>query len=118
MEQDMHGQKKRRKRTIEGFIDFDGTILRWRLLSEPQWSTEHQYKGLCIAVQVQDSSHRELILEYPFPTNKHGSPLPLPQGPNLSEKLVELDVRQAAASGWNPASRGKTFVYQVPEISN
>ena len=114
----MHGQKKRRKRTIEGFIDFDGTTLHWQLLSEPQWTTEHQYKGLCIAVQAEDSSHQALILEYSYPTNKHGSPLPLPQRPSLSAKLIEADVRQAAASGWNPASRGKALVYQVPAISN
>ena len=114
----MHGQKKRRQRTIEGSIDVDGTIMCWRLLSEPQWSTEHKYKGLCITVQVEDESHRELILEYPYPTNKHGSPLPLPQRPNFSAKTVEADVRKAIASGWNPISRGKTFVYHIPAISN
>jgi hypothetical protein len=114
----MHGQKKRRKRTIEGSIDVDGTIMCWRLLSEPQWSTEHGYKGLCITVQVEDENHRELILEYPYPTNKHGSPLPLPQRPNLSVKRVEADVRKTMASGWNPISRGKTFVYHIPAISN
>jgi hypothetical protein len=114
----MHGQKKRRKRTIEGSIDIDGTILCWRLISEPLWSTEHKYKGLCITVQAKDESQRELILEYPYPTNKFGSPLLLPQRPNLSVKTVESDVRQAIASGWNPVSRGKTFVYRVPANSN
>jgi hypothetical protein len=114
----MHGQKKRRKRTIDGSIEIDGTTLRWWLLSEPQWSTEHRYKGLCIAVRREDGSHRELILEYAYPTNNSGSPLPLPQRPRFSAKTIEADVRQAIAAGWSPISRGKTFIYHVPEISN
>lgn len=110
---EMHGQKKRRKRTIEGSIDLDGTLLHWRLLSEPLWSTEHGFKGLCIAVQAEDGSHRELILEYPYPANKFGT---LPSRPRFSAKTVEADVRQAAVSGWDPISRGKTFVYRVPKV--
>jgi hypothetical protein len=88
----------------------------WRLLSEPQWSTEHKYKGMCITVQVEDGSHRELILEYPYPTNKHGGSLPLPQRPNLSVKTVEADVRKAIASGWNPISRGRRSYITYPQF--
>jgi hypothetical protein len=42
----MHGQKKRRKRTMEGLIVVDGTSLKWWLVSEPQWTTEDGYIGL------------------------------------------------------------------------
>jgi hypothetical protein len=115
---EMHGQKKRRKRTIEGSMDMDGTILCWRLISEPLWSTEHKYQGLCVSVQPKDEGQRELIIKYPYPKNKHGSPLPLPQRPRISAKMIEADVRQALASGWIPVSRGKAFIYHVPEISN
>ncbi len=65
----MHGQKKRRKRSLDGSIAIDGVRFSWRLLSEPQWTSEHGYKGLCISVRTEDERHRELILEYPFPRN-------------------------------------------------
>ena len=91
-----------------------GVNLCWRLVSEPQWTTEHGYKGLCIAVRMEDGHHRDLILEYPFPkkSSSHGAPK-LPQRPKFSDKTIEADIRQAIALGWNPASRGKTFVFHV-----
>jgi len=42
----------------------------------------------------------------------------LPQRPKLSEKTIEAGIRQALAAGWDPESRGKTFVYNVPGNSN
>jgi hypothetical protein len=113
----MHGQKRRRKRTMDGSIEIDGVKLHWRLLSEPLLSTEHQYKGLCIAVQMEDDRHRELILEYAYPTNGYGSPLPLPQRPKFSAKTIEADARRAMLAGWDPISRGKAFVYYIPKVS-
>jgi hypothetical protein len=111
----MHGQKKRRKRSMEGLISVDGVNLCWLLLSEPQWTTEHGYKGLCISVRAQEGHHRELILEYPFPESSKGAPK-LPQRPKFSAKTIEADVRQAMAAGCEPASRGKTFVFQLAGI--
>jgi|SRR5215469_11005659 len=111
----MHGQKKRRKRSREGLLDLDGLSLCWRLLSEPQWTTEDGYKGLCISVR-QDDSHRELILEYPFPDKRCGfkDMIPqLPQRPQISEKAIEANVRRAMRAGWNPSSRGKAFVLKL-----
>lgn len=98
-------------------MNVDGTNLCWRLISEPLWSSELRYKGLCLSVRAESESQRELIIEYPYPRNSFGSPLPLPQRPSLSAKMVEADVRRALAAGWNPVSRGKAFVYYVPEIS-
>ena len=114
----MHGQKKRRKRTLEGAIDIDGISLGWELISEPLWSSEHGYKGLCIRVWPEIEGQRELIIEHPYPKNKHGSPLPLPQRPKISSKMIEAEIRKALISGWDPASRGKVFIYRIPEISN
>lgn len=118
----MHGQKKRRKRSLDGSITVDGVILNWRLLSEPQWTSEHGYKGLCISVRTEDGRHRELILEYPFPKKcgANGLPQPpqLPQRPKFSEKTVEAGVRQAMDSGWEPTSRGKKFVFHLAGDSN
>jgi hypothetical protein len=114
----MHGQKKRRKRTLDGSIVLDGNTLSWSLLSEPLWSTEHGFVGLRIAVKAEDGAHRELILEYPYPKTKGGSELPLPQRPPISGKTVESDTRQAMAAGWDPNSRGKTFIHHVINASS
>lgn len=110
----MHGQKKRRKRTMEGLIAVDDHKLKWSLISEPQKTTEHGYMGLRISVRSDDGEHRELIMEYPFPGKRTGNGSPqIPQRPNFSVKTVESDVRRAIAFGWDPLSRGKAVVYQV-----
>lgn len=109
------GLKKRRKRTIEGGTVIDDISLRWELISEPQWSNSGDgYKGLCVSVRVADEARRELIIEYPYPTGSDGRPLPVPQRPDLTSKLVEASIRQAMDAGWDPLSRGKKFVFSVP----
>jgi len=115
----MHGQKKWRKRFREGLIAIDGINLFWRLLSEPQWTTEDGYRGLRITVRTEDAHHRELILEYLFPKKFNSIGIPqIPQRPKFSVKTIEADVCQAMKAGWDPASRGKTFVFRVPRISS
>src|ERR1700730_6010437 len=114
----MHGQKKRRKRTLEGLITLEGTNLCWQLVSEPQSSTEHGYQGLCISVRTEDKRHRELVLAFPFPRTKFGSPLPHPQRPRFSEKTIIAGTQKAMKAGWNPMSRGKTVVHYLAEVSN
>lgn len=110
----MHGQKKRRKRTMAGFIAVDSHKLKWTLLSEPQKTTEHGYVGLRISVRSEDEQHRELILEYPFPRKRTGNGSPqIPQRPQFSVKTVESDVRRAVANGWDPLSRGKAVIFPV-----
>jgi hypothetical protein len=110
----MHGQKKRRKRSLDGLIAVNGVRLSWRLLSEPLWTSEHGYKGLCISVRTEDAGHRELILEYPMPNKRTGNGLlQLPQRPKFSIKTIEDGIRQAIAEGWEPESRGKAFVFKV-----
>jgi hypothetical protein len=106
---------KRKKRTIEGSLTVDGISLKWVLMSEPQWSNSGDgYKGLCISVTVVGEARRELIIEYPYPKDRDGRPLPVPQRPSVSPKLVEVAIREALADGWDPTSRGRAFVYYVP----
>jgi hypothetical protein len=106
------GLKKRRKRTIEGSAVIDDVSLLWELTSEPQWSNSGDgYKGLCIAVRVADEARRELIIEYQYPLGSDGRPLPVPQRPNVTPKVVESSIRQAIDAGWDPSSRGKAFVF-------
>jgi hypothetical protein len=122
----MHGQKKRRKRSIEGTADIDGFALAWTLRSEPQWSTEGGYEGLSISVQRAEGASRELILKYAFPKVRKARISSIafrlhpgfPIRPQVSAKLVEADIRRAIAAGWDPASRGKPFVFQVSEASS
>lgn len=115
----MHGQKKRRKRSLDGVLIIDGNHLRWELVSEPQWTSEDGYIGLRISVQSQDESRRELILEYPMPSKKTGNGLPqLPQRPKFSVVQLESGIRQAMQSGWQPDSRGKALVFKVAAGSN
>jgi hypothetical protein len=110
----MHGQKKRRKRSLSGSIAVHETLFYWTLVSEPQWVSEHGFKGLCISVQVKGGRYRELILEFPFPkkANRIGIPQ-IPQRPQIPLKAIETAIRQAMAAGWDPASRGKKFVFPV-----
>jgi hypothetical protein len=109
-----HGQKKRRKRSIDGTIAVDGISLVWRLISEPQWTTEDGYRGLRISVRTQEGSHRELILEFPFPEKTTSLGIPqLPQRPKFTELTVERGIRQAITAGWEPQSRGKAFVHVI-----
>ena len=113
----MHGQKKRRKRTIDGQASFDGLSLEWELVSESQWSNSGDgYKGLCVSVRVRDEARRELIIECPYPTNKAGLPLPVPQRPPISPKKVEEAISAAASAGWDPHSRGKAFVFNADSL--
>jgi hypothetical protein len=113
----MHGQKKRRKRLLKGMIETCDPKLCWELLSEPQCSTEHGYQGLWISVKAEDEAHRELILAYPYPKTKTGGPRPLPQRPRFSVTTIESDIQNARKAGWNPLSRGRTFVHFIPEVS-
>ena len=117
----MHGQKKRRKRSIEGTAKVDGFDLGWALRSEPQASTEHGREGMSFTVNRTDGAFRELILQYPIPTGHrkiggtyYKMPAVYPLRPRLSPKTVEADIKRAIDAGWNPASRGKTFVFDVP----
>ena len=109
---------KRKKRTIHGAVTIDDVALRWELTSEPQWSNSGDgYKGLCISVEVADEARRELIIEYPYPKGRDGRPLPVPQRPTVTPKLVEQAIGDALNAGWDPSSRGKAFVYCPAEGS-
>jgi hypothetical protein len=114
----MYGQKRRKKRSLAGVAAIDGTDLTWELLSEPQWSTKAEdCLGLRISVQVADAARRELILEFPFPTDKTGKNHFLPQRPPVTQVAVETAIRQALEAGWSPESRGKPFVFLAPGAS-
>ena len=103
----MHGQKKRRKRSISGAADIEGHRLEWALISEPQWTT-HGRKGLCVLVRQAKGAYREMVIEYPFDRSTF-----VPQRPRLTAAIVEADIREAMNHGWDPLSRGRTFTFMA-----
>ena len=97
----MHGQKKRRKRSLDGLIQVDGHDLAWTLLSEPQWTTEGPM-GLRVRVQAADAPRRELIIEFPFDPAAF-----VPQRPTLTPAIVTAAIQDALQNDWDPTSRGR-----------
>jgi hypothetical protein len=71
---------------------------------------------MCFSVKVLGEARRELIIQFPYPTDGNGRPLPVPQRPTMTSKLVEEAIRQAYADGWDPSSRGKAFVFYVSNV--
>ena len=47
---------KRRMRSIEAVVTIDEVPLRWRLRSEPQWTTDGGYKGMTFSVEAVEGS--------------------------------------------------------------
>ena len=108
---------KRKKRSIEGSVVIENVAMHWALTSEPQWSNSGDgYKGMCFSVEVLGEARRELIIEYPYPKDRNGRPLPVPQRPTVTPKLVVGAIREALAVGWDPASRGRAFVFYAANV--
>ena len=63
------GQKRWRKRSLEGLIAVNGVRLLWRLLSEPQQTREHGYKGLRISVTPEGGATGSLFSNIQCQTN-------------------------------------------------
>jgi hypothetical protein len=102
-------------RSNDSFITVDGSEFRWRVHREPQWCTADGWKGLSICIELAEGSpHRQLLLQYPFEVKERGS-TPHRQRPQISEARLTANIRQAVAAGWKPDSRGKPFVFDVPE---
>lgn len=103
------------KRSIQATITINGVALVWRLHRDQQWSAADGWRGVAIHVSVADLVRRELHLEYPaVKTQKNTGSKFAPARPGISSAMVEAHVRQAIAAGWDPESRGKPFVYEVP----
>ena len=99
---------------MEGVVAVDDVEFSWELVSEPQWTTEHGYRGVRISVQLRDASCRELLLQYPMPKKMVGIGLPqLPQRPTVTVTMIEDGIRKAIAAGWEPRSRGKALLFEI-----
>jgi hypothetical protein len=90
-----------------GALEIDGFALVWELVSEPQWTTQGA-KGLCVSVRMAEGSHRELTIEYPYDKTAF-----LPHRPKITASVVEAEIRNAIAQGWNPESRGRPTLFMA-----
>lgn len=105
------------KRSIQSEVAIDGLSLVWRLHREQQWFTVDGWKGVAIHVNVAEGAHRELHLEYPATTTKKlGIARAEFVKQNISPAKVEAHIRLAMEAGYDPDSRGKPFVFEVPEL--
>lgn len=89
---------------------------RWRIHRQPQWCTSDGWKGLTLYVELAHEPQRALILEFPFKVVTHRND-PGSQRPKVSERDVATAISSALTAGWNPESRGKTFVFQIPDAN-
>jgi hypothetical protein len=108
----------RAKRSIHSELTIDGIRLLWHLHREQVRSTEDGWKGVAIHVKVAEGARRELFLEYPAVVNSHKAGFMNVDfvRQNISPAKVEAHIHQAIEAGWDPASRGKPFVYEVAEL--
>ncbi len=107
----------RTTRNIEHTVTVEGVALIWNLHREQQWSTAEGWMGAAIHVRVAAGTRRELHLEYPaMKTQKIGFTRTDRVVVNIRPAKVEQHIREAIEAGWDPASRGKPFVFEVSEL--
>ncbi|MGD0939124.1 MAG: hypothetical protein ABR905_05370 [Terracidiphilus sp.] len=107
----------RAKRSIEVRLQIDDFSLVWNLHREQQLSTVDGWRGVAIHVRVAEGVRRELHLEYPaVKTQKVDFTRTDFVQQNISPAKVASHIRLAMAAGYDPASRGKPFVYEVAEL--
>src|ERR1017187_6505308 len=107
----------RTKRSIQAATTIDGFPLIWNLHREQQLTTAEGWRGVAIHVKVAEGVRKELWLEYPaVKTQKVSSTRTDFVQQNISPAKVEAHIRRAMEAGWDPASRGQRFVYEVDEL--
>jgi len=107
----------RSQRNLEESITVGGVALIWRLHREQQWCTADGWKGVSIHVRVAEGIRRELHLEYPaVKTQKLGYTRTDRVVVNIRPAKVLHHIGEAMEAGWDPASRGKPFVFEVSEL--
>jgi len=104
-------------RTDSAIAKVGGASFRFKVHREPQWCGSDGWKGLALAVEAVDKAGRNLIVELPFEHSSHRS-TPHRQRPSISVAKVEGYIREALEAGWDPESRGKPFVYELPAPPN
>lgn len=101
------------KRNLSGIVEVDGRRYSWSLQREPQWCDADGWRGMSIALLSGDGG-REAILEFPMPwSSGRSGRQPQRRRPQVNERIIENGIRSAIARGWEPTSKGKSFVVNV-----
>lgn len=99
------------KRDLGGIVSIGEDKYRWELYREPCFSDQDGYKGVCISVFSEDLPRRELLLEFPY---VH-SLARIHRRPKPSDNELIKHIKAAIADGWDPASRGRAFAFQISD---
>ena len=98
------------KRKLSGRVEVGDYAFRWTLHREPQWTSEQGFRGLAIAVVLDEpKEYRTLILEWPYEKSQMGMAL-IPQRPAVSIPELQAGIASAMETGWEPESRGKPWI--------
>ena len=101
------------KRKMSANIVVNGEPFEWKVLREPQWCTADGWRGLALTVKHRDGK-REAILQFSMPFDERlGSPHH--QRPKVSQRLLQHGISAALDAGWDPLSRGRAKVIDVPD---
>ena len=102
------------KQVVDDRLLVDGVVYRWAERRAPQWSPRHGWVGLVITVEPAEDPQRPLVIEYPMPADwkPNGSMARRIKRPGAVDSSdFANQVSKALAAGWDPASRGKPFVF-------
>ena len=106
----------RTTRILEHAVTIDGFTLLWKLHREQQFTTDDGWRGVAIHVRVAEGVRRELHLEYPaVKTQKIAATRTDRVVLSIRPVKVEEHIRLAMQAGWDPASRGKPYVFELDE---
>jgi hypothetical protein len=95
-------------------VTIGGTKYRWSIDRYPRYTSEG-YFGLRIHVQAEHGA-RLLVVDFPFEERDHRT-MPHHQRPRPSARELSSHIVSAINAGWEPASRGRPFVFAVSKDS-
>src|SRR4051812_4117562 len=96
-----------------GALEINGLEYRWSILREQTWVTGEGPVGVAVLVE-SESGGRELVLQFDGIVGHRCTPNHVRfRIPN--RRLIEA-ISEATASGWDPDSRGKRYIFQAGPV--
>jgi hypothetical protein len=100
----------------KGIVKVGGADYRWSVYHQPTWTTGrspgYTLLGLAVLVEPAEPRRRQLLLEFAIDRTRHGD-MPQHQRFRLHDGRLIESIESAMKAGWDPASRGKRFVYEA-----
>lgn len=97
-------------RDLKGTVEVDGEAYEWELRRQPMRTTGNNWQGIGIALRHVDFK-REALVQFPMVMRANG--MPNFERQRISVEAVKNAIASAIEAGWDPASRGKTMVFEV-----